>query len=309
MTTRTKAVVAQHSFGIPCNIAEIQELYQKRGLALIEDCAVTLDSAFDDIKVGNWGDAAIFSTDHSKPLNTLVGGFFYTKDKGLSAKVRGVQEASPPLSQNHQPRLFQQFLFERHYYQPENHHGRMVLHYLRRISKKIGRKGSQPVFMEKDYNKYLPNHSLAEYPYPAKMPPFLARIGLMELARWGRERQRRKDLLQDYLCLTRGGGWGHYLPKAYENRHVDIVPLRFVFTHHEAEKITRHMARFIDVSWIWFRSPIICTDSIEELGYAPGSCPQAESIGSAIINWPCVVSEQWCPQLLEHFKSLVNASL
>jgi hypothetical protein len=55
------------------------------------------------------------------------------------------------------------------------------------------------------------------------------------------ESLRRKELLQDYLCLTRGGGWGHYLPRAYENRHLDIVPLRFVFTHPEARKLTGKM--------------------------------------------------------------------
>jgi hypothetical protein len=82
----------------------------------------------------------------------------------------------------------------------------------------------------------------------------------MELARWGQESLRRKELLQDYLCLTRGGGWGHYLPRAYENRQVDIVPLRFVFTHPEARKLTRKMSKFIDVSWTWFRCPIICTN-------------------------------------------------
>ena len=309
ITSRTKAVVAQHSFGIPCNIPEIVELCRKRGLALIEDCAITLDSAYDGKKVGNWGDAAIFSTDHSKPLNTLVGGFLYTRDEALSAKVRTTCEAAPPLSQDHQSRLFQQFLFERHYYRPENYRRRLARQYLGALTKKIWGAGRQPVFMEKDYNKPLPYDAEAEYPYPAKMPPFLARLGLIELARWGQERLRRKELLQDYLCLTRGGGWGHYLPRAYENRQVDIVPLRFVFTHPEARKLTGKMSKFIDVSWTWFRSPIICTDSIEAFGYANGSCPRAEKIGSEIINWPCVVSQEWRQQLLEDYKSLIGSNL
>lgn len=163
--------------------------------------------------------------------------------------------------------------------------------------------------MEKDYNKPLPNYAEGEYPYPAKMPPFLARLGLIELARWGQESLSRKELLQDYLSLTRGGGWGHYLPKAYENRHVDIVPLRFVFTHPAAKKLTRKMSKFIDVSWTWFRRPIICTDSIEAFGYANGSCPKAERIGSEIINWPCVISKEWRQQLLENYKSLVSSNL
>jgi len=109
--------------------------------------------------------------------------------------------------------------------------------------------------------------------------------------------------------LTRGGGWGHYLPKAYENRQVDIVPLRFVFTHPEAKKLTRRMAKFIDVSWTWFRSPIICTDSREALGYANGSCPEAERIGAEIINWPCVVPEDWYQRLLADYKIIVASDL
>ena len=99
ITSRTKAVVAQHSFGIPCNIPEIVELCRKRGLALIEDCAITLDSAYDGKKVGNWGDAAIFSTDHSKPLNTLVGGFLLHPGRGALCKgadhLRGCTTVKP----------------------------------------------------------------------------------------------------------------------------------------------------------------------------------------------------------------------
>ena len=80
ISSRTKLIVAQHSFGIPCDIPAIVEVGKKHGIFVVEDCAIALDSAINGIKVGNWGDAAIFSTDHSKPLNTLIGGFLYTKD-------------------------------------------------------------------------------------------------------------------------------------------------------------------------------------------------------------------------------------
>jgi perosamine synthetase len=115
-------------------------------------------------------------------------------------------------------------------------------------------------------------------------------------------------LLKDYLCLTRGAGWGHYLPEAYEDRHLDIMPLRFGFTHPEAKKLDRQRSKSIDVSWTWFRNPIICTGSIGELGYAPGSCPTAGRIGSEIINWPCVVSKEWRQQLQENYKGIVSSN-
>jgi perosamine synthetase len=82
-----------------------------------------------------------------------------------------------------------------------------------------------------------------------------------------------------------------------------------VFTHPEARKLTRAMSKFIDVSWTWFRSPIICTDSSEAFGYANGSCPTAEKIGTEIINWPCVVSQEWRQPLLEDYKWLIASDL
>lgn len=309
ITTRTKAVVAQHSFGIPCNIPEIVEICQKWSIAIIEDCAITLDATVDGVKVGNWGDAAIFSTDHSKPLNTLIGGFLYATNKALYEKVRKTHETLPQLSKDHQIRLFRQFLFERQYYKPENYRRRIGWDYLQAFSNKLLGASRQPIFLEKDYNKILLDNSPGAYPYPAAMPPFLARLGMMELTRWDREKKRRKELLADYVSLARRGGWSHYLPKAYESRNFDIVPLRFVFTHPLAKKITRQMSKFIDVDWTWFRSPIICTDNMADFGYAQGNCPKAERIGTEIINWPCVIAENWRRKLLEKYKEIVSCKL
>lgn len=309
ITTRTRAVVAQHSFGIPCNIPEIVKICRKRGIAIIEDCAITLDATVDGVKVGNWGDAAIFSTDHSKPLNTLIGGFLYATDQALLAKVRKNHAGLPQLSENHQVRLFRQLLFERQYFKPENYRRRRCKDYLRAFSDKLLRADRQPIFLDKDYGKMFLNNSPGAYPYPAAMPPFLAWLGMMELARWDREKEMRKKLLKDYVYLARSGGVGHYLPKAYETPNVDIVPLRFVFTHPQAEKITRQMSNFIDVDWTWFRSPIICTDCMADLGYVKESCPKAERIGIEIINWPCVVAENWRGELLAKYKKIISSQL
>ena len=86
---KTKMIIAQHSFGIPCNIGPIFEIAKNKDIFLLEDCALTLGSKYKDIKVGNFGDAAIFSTDHTKPINTLIGGGIITSAiifYGLNAK-------------------------------------------------------------------------------------------------------------------------------------------------------------------------------------------------------------------------------
>src|SRR3990170_5318030 len=121
ITSKTKLIVAQHSFGIPCKIKKIVEIAKKYNIFLVEDCAIAFDSAVNGIKVGNWGDAAIFSTDHTKPLNTLIGGFLYTKNKLLYEKVKRTSVDLPHLGKSHQERLFKQFIHERINYIPEHY--------------------------------------------------------------------------------------------------------------------------------------------------------------------------------------------
>ncbi|CAG1006130.1 partial GDP-perosamine synthase, partial [Anaerolineae bacterium] len=97
MTSKTRLIVAQHSFGIPCDIEPIIQLAKERGIFVVEDCAIALDSSLAGIKVGNWGDAAIFSTDHSKPLNTIIGGLLYTRNSKIHEKVERLARMAPPL--------------------------------------------------------------------------------------------------------------------------------------------------------------------------------------------------------------------
>ena len=62
----------------------------------------TIGSTISGKKVGNFGDAAIFSTDHSKPINSLIGGLIYSKDLKLINNLRSLQKKLPSLSRAHQ---------------------------------------------------------------------------------------------------------------------------------------------------------------------------------------------------------------
>lgn len=305
ITSRTKLIVAQHSFGIPCNVPVIAEVGKKYGIFVMEDSAIALDSAIDGIKVGNWGDAAIFSTDHSKPLNTLTGGFLYTKDKTLYEKLRSYSDVLPHLHKAHQQRLFKQFLFERKNYILECCPRSIIINYAKVFTRKLRHGQKQFIFLEADYTKQ--SSSGSNYPYPAKMPPFLAQLGLYELDRWNDEKNRRKALLKDYLRIANQSGLDEYLPKAYTDQKLEIVPLRFVFEHPQAETLTKKMGRYVDVGWTWFRTPIICCpDGPESLGYSPGSCKRGETAGKNIINWPCILPEKWHDKVLRIFEKVVR---
>lgn len=57
-------------------------------IKLIEDVAIAFGSKYQGKPLGAWGDAApYFSTDHSKPLNSLIGGMLYTTDENLYERI------------------------------------------------------------------------------------------------------------------------------------------------------------------------------------------------------------------------------
>ena len=118
LTIRTKMVVAQHSFGIPCEIDLISDICKKKSVFLLEDCALALGSKLHNINVGTFGDAALFSTDHSKPLNTITGGLIYTNNVSIYNKLLTMQYQSNNLSIEKQKAIWKRFVLERRYAQP-----------------------------------------------------------------------------------------------------------------------------------------------------------------------------------------------
>lgn len=305
ITSKTKLIVAQHSFGIPCSIAEIAEIAKKEKIYLVEDCALTFDAAINGITVGNWSDAAIFSTDHTKPINTLIGGFLYTREKQLYEKIKHLSSTLPELTKVHQSRLYGQFIFEQ-----SNHvlNRFLTLRFQKvvfGVKKKLFAGQAKPVFLENDYTKK--RHSNPGYPYPARMPPFLAQLGIFELERWKKEKERRKNILRRYLEIMVDLGLDKYIPKIYFQDKIEVVPLRFVFEHPESIDLLKKMSRFMDISKIWFRTPIVCCPGgPESLGYHYGECPTAEDIGRKILNWPCNIQPGSEVNFLELFRKILN---
>lgn len=95
ITDRTVAVVPTHLYGLPCDMAAIVGLARRHGLAVIEDCAHALGAKYRGRQVGTFGDAAIFSLQTLKPLNTYGGGMAVARDAALLQRVRTQAAAEP----------------------------------------------------------------------------------------------------------------------------------------------------------------------------------------------------------------------
>ena len=305
ITPQTKMIVAQHSFGIPCNIDEIADLARSKGIFLVEDSALALDSRIHGKSVGTWGDAAFFSTDHSKPLNTIIGGMLYTSHKDIFENVKQTIGNLPDLSENHQKNLYRRFNYERKNYIP-SHYSRSIIRetLLDSISRFFGK---PPVFLEGDYTAKSSGSS--QYPYPAKMPAFLAQLGLFELDRWADEKRKRKVLFQEYLNYSEIARDKIQIPNAYYEKEKEIVPLRFIFRSPQASALREKFEKYIDVKGMWFLDPLVCCpNGPQAMGYKNDSCVNSERVCSDILNMPCVLPEGWDKRAVSVFHDILSGS-
>ena len=100
ITTKTKAIVVTHMWGMPCDMARIAEIAQRHGLLLVEDCSHAPGAVSAGKKVGSWGDVAIFSLQAKKLVAAGQGGILVTKHREMYEratllghfKVRSLQE-------------------------------------------------------------------------------------------------------------------------------------------------------------------------------------------------------------------------
>ena len=90
ITSKSKAVIIQHTFGCPANLEEILKIAKEKNLIVIEDCAHALGAEYKNKKVGTFGDASFFSFGRDKVLSSVFGGMIATDDDKLQEKLEKI---------------------------------------------------------------------------------------------------------------------------------------------------------------------------------------------------------------------------
>lgn len=84
ITERTKAIIAVHIFGHPCDLFQLKSL----GIPIIEDACQSLGLLVDGVMAGAAGDIGILSFHATKCLASGEGGMLVTKDKQFELRAR-----------------------------------------------------------------------------------------------------------------------------------------------------------------------------------------------------------------------------
>ena len=87
ISERTKAIIATHLFGNPCEMNEIMELAQLKNIPVIEDAAQSFLAKTDGKHVGAIGDIGCFSFQQGKHMTTGEGGIVTSNDDTLARRM------------------------------------------------------------------------------------------------------------------------------------------------------------------------------------------------------------------------------
>lgn len=102
ITKKTKAIMAVHIYGHPCDMGKILEIAKKYKLKIIEDAAETHGAEYKGGKCGSFGDISVFSFYANKIISTGEGGMILTNNKQYSERAKFLRN----LGFNHKRRFY-----------------------------------------------------------------------------------------------------------------------------------------------------------------------------------------------------------
>jgi perosamine synthetase len=270
ITPRTKALILQHSFGIPADLDAALALAHEHGLHIIEDCVHSLGATYDGRQAGSFGCAAFFSSEESKTISTTMGGMVVTDDPELAGRVQAFQaKCAWPSSW-----LVARYIFKLVAYQaltqPRLHR------YTREVYEFFGRRhplprptsaaeirGDRPA----NYEKRLSNAQ--------------AIVGLRQLYRLDANLAHRRAMSAVYATELSRAGFG--LPRPPTK--ADPAFLRYPVWVEDRAAALRATAQCATLG-TWFTSVLEEAVSPACGGYESGSCPRAEVAAQHLVNLP-----------------------
>lgn len=268
ITPNTKAIILQHTFGIPGPLEEILAIAKEHHIIVIEDCAHALGSTHNEKPLGTFGDAAILSFGRDKCISSVFGGAVITRDKNRAHALQAIQNARrlPPKSwviqQLLHPILFSLIL---------------PLYFVMSIGKailvaaqKLGILSWAVTYEEREGAK--PEH--LEYAYS----PALAMVLLEQLKKLDGIIERRHTISARYTKELR---ISTPLPTGRQ------AVLRFPIQAENRDELIMQARKYRMLLGDWYDAALVPSDSnFWAFQYIPGSCPRAEQVSQSIINLP-----------------------
>jgi len=90
ITPKTKAVVAVHYAGHPCDLNRLKEICNRHQIYLIEDAAMAFGNTFEEFQLGGIGDFGVISFDVTKQISSIQGGLLIVNNEKFQKRANNI---------------------------------------------------------------------------------------------------------------------------------------------------------------------------------------------------------------------------
>jgi len=288
LTKKTRAIIVQHTLGIPADMDAIIGFAKRHHLVLIEDCAHSLRATYKGKLVGSLGDAAFFSFGRDKVLSSVFGGMAIIRSNLISQITN--------LKKNHDilpyPTLFwikQQLLHPIAFSLILPFYtvgvGKVLLYLLQRL-----RLLSFPVYPEE-------KKGMRPSDFPKKYPNALATLLVRQLSKLDSYIIRRQESARIYGEILRG----KKNLQLSEHREGAIF-LRYPVYVTDPSAFIRLAKKDNILLGNWYHNTIDPSGvDFQSIGYVVGTCPRAERAAAHIINVPTLLTHDELTRVINQF--------
>lgn len=278
ISEKTKAIVTQHSFGIPASFEKIQKVARssKKGskVYIIEDCALALGAKYKGRKVGTLGDVSFFSTGRDKVISSVFGGVILCKDKRLYERLKEERDRLEypsflwVIQQLLHPILFSIALPTYNF-----GFGKLTLGKLIIFLSQILKLTSKPVYREEEVGG-RPKQ------FPKKMPGVLAILAQNQFRKLEEFNKHRRKLAKIYFRSIKDKSF-----KLPPNVNGSIW-VRFPVITEKANEVMKCAKSREILLGDWYKDLVVPVEKPFYVNYSRGSCPNAEKLLGKMLNLP-----------------------
>ena len=269
----TAALIVQHTYGIPCNMAAIGDWTQRRGIPIIEDCCHSLGTMVDGRLCGSFGKFAFMSGQWNKPFSTGLGGMLLVNDPTLADAVERLVE-----SELEQPSEFANLLlrcqiaaYDLLVWPASARPVTLIYRALNRL--RLVKGSSSP----SEYHGVMPDD------YFTAMAPCQIRRGLKEISKIEEYIRHRAETAAFYHEELPKLGFQPLSMPDVERQPLLRYPVRVA---NKAEVLSLARRKSIEIGG-WFERALHPKGTrLQDFGYEDGMCPESERAAREVVNLP-----------------------
>ncbi len=273
ITSKTRAVICQHTFGIPADTAALRQLCDEQNLLLIEDCAHVLPSEErnNPAAIGTQGDAILLSFGRDKAISGVSGGAILTTSDILADALRAEEQAASRVSTS---QLIQLLLYPLHYTIAKTlwplRLGKPYLRLMQMLK-------LMPVILRPSERAGQPHRQIRSLPNP---------LAALTLQQWKEReaitthRQQLANLYLQYFKDTKQS----YATAIDHSPAPQKFPLFVGNPQHLRRRLKQKQIYLFD-GWC---GAVVNPYSVDQTAcmYRPGMCPAAEEAAASILSLP-----------------------